>query len=80
MIQHIFNNFYYRLIIAFVVCLMIAFVDKFELFHRKWVTAVLFVIIVMMWSSNLNNDYGLLLLIIALFILSYNMSVLRGGD
>lgn len=76
MIDHIFSSFYYRLIIAFALCLMITFVDKFDLFHTKFITFLLFILILLILYSNMKEDYGLLLLVIALFVLSFNMSFL----
>jgi hypothetical protein len=76
MIDFVFNSFYFRLLIAAVISLMIVFVDKFEFLHYKIVTLLLFVMISLMIVSNMLQDYGLLLLMVALFILSYNMSVI----
>lgn len=79
MIQHIFTNFYYRLFIAFLICLMITFIDKFEMFHQKAVTVFLFALVVLILLSNMREDYGLLLLLIALFVLSFNISVFKNS-
>uniref|UniRef100_A0A6C0BGS3 Uncharacterized protein n=1 Tax=viral metagenome TaxID=1070528 RepID=A0A6C0BGS3_9ZZZZ len=76
MIDFVFNSFYSRLLIAAVISLMIVFVDKFEFLHNKIVTLLLFIMISLMIVSNMFQDYGLLLLIVALFILSYNMSII----
>lgn len=77
MINFVFDNFYYRLIIASILCLMIAFVDSYHLFHSRAVNAVLLIVlVVMLMSSQMEEDYGLVLLIVALFILSYNATYL----
>lgn len=77
MINHIFSSFYYRLIIALALCLMITFVDRFDLFHMQIITLLIFSLLILMLYTNMERDYGLLLLVIALFVLSYNMSVQR---
>ena len=59
---------------ALMLCLMIAFIDSFELFHSKTATVSLFVILCLMVVSSFASDYGLVLLVLVLFILSYNIS------
>lgn len=58
---------------------MITFVDKFELFHKKVVTVFIFIIVLLMIYTFSHEDYGLLLLLVALFVLSFNMSYLKGS-
>lgn len=75
MIEIIFNSFYYRFIIAMIIIFMIVFIHNFHFFHNIIVTYIILLIVTIMILFNLNKDYGLLLLLIALFCLSYNESV-----
>lgn len=76
-INSVFDNFYYRLIIACALSLLITFVDDFDVFHKKTMTILLLILVIMMALTTLAEDYGLFLLIVALFFLSYNMSYIK---
>ena len=72
-----YPSFFYRLILAMIIIYMIIFIHEFTFFHDIIVTFVLFMVLMTMILFNFSIDYGLILLLVVLFILSYNESVLK---
>ena len=77
MIEIIFNNFYCRLILAFVIIYMITFVHLYDILHNKFITYILLLLVCIMVLFNIIEDYGLILLLIVLFIFSYYESLMK---
>lgn len=80
MIEHIFDNFYYKLIVVIFLCFIITFVSNFDVLHSYVALFVMFVIITMMVYSNNPGDYNMILLLVALAILTFNMVLLKKKD
>ena len=74
MIDSLFNNFRFRLAIAFILCVVLAFASRFDVLSQRTMTVAIFLMLVLMVMSNVDHDYGLVLLVLALFVLSYNMA------
>ena len=77
MIEAIFKSFSYRLILAMIIIYMITFVHEFTFFHDVVVTFVVLLVLIIMIMFTFSSDYGLILLLLVLFILSYNESILK---
>jgi hypothetical protein len=70
MINIFFDNFYYKLCFAIILCLLIAFADRIDVLKNGGIVLIiLFLIILMM---NAQEDYGIVILLVALFVLGYN--------
>lgn len=70
--HYFFENMYSRTFLAFLLCVILTFVHEIEFMKQEWMVAALFVVSILMILSNVYNDYGLVLLTLALFILAYN--------
>lgn len=68
-----FEHPYMRMLIAFIISVVLAFIDKIPRMHRKDVYYALCAIIALMLVSNTYNDYGMLLLVIALLVMTYGL-------
>lgn len=73
MILHdLIGHVYTRFILALILCIIIAFVDKLPLFHETYMFYIILGITCMMLYTNLYDDYGFIILLIALLTLTYN--------
>ncbi len=70
--HYFFENMYTRTFLAFLLCVILTFVHEIEALKQTWLVVCLFIVTMLMVLSNLYNDYGLVLLTLALFILAYN--------
>jgi hypothetical protein len=61
------------MLIAFTISVILAFIDKIPRLHRKEVYYVLCVIVGAILLSNTYNDYGMMLLIIALLVMVHGL-------
>lgn len=71
LVHYLFEHPYTRALIVFVLCLLLAFIDRIEAFKKKqifYLTCAVFAFVV--WS-NVYNDYGMLLLLIAVIVMTY---------
>ena len=75
MFDAIFQNFYYKLIIASILCLLIAFSKDISLLKNKYVVAGIFTLMVLLVFTDIIEEFGLVLLVAALFALAYNNSM-----
>ena len=72
-VHDLFDNIYYRVIFAFILCIILTFVHDMKAFHNRRVLYItIFMTIMLVWG-NLYNDYGLVLLMIALTLLLFNI-------
>jgi MFS-type transporter involved in bile tolerance (Atg22 family) len=73
MIEHIvFDNLYYRALLAFLLCVILAFSQDIRGLRKSWFIATLFILAIIMIFTNMYNDYGFMVLVIILLILSMN--------
>lgn len=70
--HYFFENVYSRTFLAFVLCIVIAFAAEIDALHEKWMVIAIFAVTMLLILVNVYNDYGLVLLMITLFILTYN--------
>ena len=70
----IFNNFYFKLIIAMIMCLILSFSHEIDVLKNKLLTWCIFVIVCLMICFNLQEDAGVIFLLVAIFILSLAQS------
>lgn len=79
MINFIFNNFYYKLSFALILCLLLAFANTIDVLKKGGITIIILMLIILILLSG-NEDYNILLLLVGLFILSYNNVTFRQND
>ena len=70
----IFNNIYFKLVIAMIMCLVLAFSHEIDVLKQKILTWCIFMIVCLMLCFNLNEDQGVIFLLVALFIISLGLS------
>lgn len=70
-VHNIFDNRYTSFVIAVILCLLIVFIEEIDIFKNVISFYIVLFIIFLMVSSNIYDDYGFLLLLIALLILIY---------
>ncbi len=75
MIDIIFDNIYFKLIIAIVLALFIAFSNEIELFYRPIVLVLIGVLTIILFVMESNIDMGILYLMVALFVVVYNQQL-----
>lgn len=71
-IDYIFNNNFYRLCIAFIITLMITFSHELIILKEYWVLISISIVTFLLVSTNIKEDLGIILLMVALLVLSYN--------
>lgn len=77
-IHLLFENIYTKFLIAFIMSVILTFVDRINVLKMKYMFYCLLIIIICIILSNVYNDYGLLLLLIALLVMCYvNISYKR---
>jgi hypothetical protein len=79
MINLLFDNFYYKLAFALILCLLLAFANSIDVLKKVGMSIIILIIIILILLSG-NKDYNILLLLIGLFILSYNNVMFRQND
>lgn len=72
LVHYFFENFYYRLFLAFLLCLLITFSHEVEALQQTWILGCLLALTLLMVFGDMYNDYGIVLLVMTLCILSYN--------
>ena len=70
-VHNIFDNRYTCFVIAVILCLLIVFIEEIDIFKNVLSFYIVLFMIFLMVSSNIYDDYGFLLLLIALLILIY---------
>ena len=75
MIDIIFDNIYFKLIIAIILALFIAFSNEIELFYKPSVLVVIGVLTIILFVMKSNIDMGILYLMVALFVVVYNQQL-----
>lgn len=70
-IHLLFENIYTKFLIAFIMSVILTFVDRIEVLKSIYMFYCLLIIIICIILSNVYNDYGLLLLLIALLVMCY---------
>lgn len=66
-----FEHPYIKVTIAFTICVVLAFVDRIKAFDNIGMYYILCIIIGFILLSNIYNDYGLLLLVICLLVMTH---------
>lgn len=74
-----FNNFYYKLFFAAVLCLVLSFANKIEVLKDGGIAYVILVLFALM-SFTMKDDYGMVVLVGGLFVLTYNNVMFRKND
>lgn len=75
MIDIIFDNIYFKLIIAIVLSLFIAFSNEIQLFYKPSILLLIGVITIILFVMESNIDMGILYLMVALFVIVYNQQI-----
>lgn len=77
MIHIIFDNFYFKLGIAVIMSLLLTFSSDIKILYSKIILIIILLILVLMIIYNLNEDMGIIILLIALFLLAYNNIIME---
>lgn len=75
MIDDIFNNQFYKLCIGFILSLVLAFSHEIQVLKEYWILLIVISITLLLINDNLSNDFGIILLLSALLIITYNQNV-----
>jgi hypothetical protein len=74
MIDVIFNNNFYKLCIGFILSLVLTFSHELHILKEYWILILITILTIILLSKELSNDLGIILLMIALLILTYNQN------
>lgn len=75
MINIIFDNIYFKLIIAIILALFIAFSNEIDLFYKPLVLVLIGALTIILFVMESNIDMGILYLMVALFVIVYNQQL-----
>ena len=76
MINIFFDNFYYKLCFAIILCMIAAFASQIDLLKHGAVAIILLILLLLMMV----DDYSIAILLIALFVLTYNNVMFRHNN
>ena len=71
LVHFIFENSYTRILIACILSIILAFIDRIEVFQKPEMFYFLSIFVSFIIFTNTYNDYGLLLLLIAILSLTH---------
>lgn len=71
-IDTLLNNQFVRISIASIIIIIIIFSSEISLFKDRYMVMIIFIVFALMLFTNIQRDYGLILLLAALFIIVYN--------
>lgn len=69
-LHELFNNIYWKLLMVTILALLATFAHDIDLFKDGVITYVILGMLILLLISN--EDYGLVILLCAIFVLSYN--------
>jgi membrane-bound ClpP family serine protease len=75
MIDDIFNNQFYKLCIGFILALVLTFSHEIQVIKEYWILLIVISITLLLINDSLSNDFGIILLLSALLIITYNQNV-----
>ena len=68
------NNLYFKVFFVIVFGLVLTFVHEIDFLHNKIALAVILFVMLMMLFTHA-DEFGVILFLIALFVLTYNISI-----
>lgn len=71
-INNMFDSIYFKIVIASLLSIMLAFSSDIKLLDSSFMLIVIFIVLMLMILTNFHRDYGLIILLSALFVISYN--------
>lgn len=71
LVHFIFENPYTRILIACILSIILGFIDNIDAFKKPEMFYFLCLFVSFIIFTNTYNDYGLLLLLIALFVMTH---------
>lgn len=74
MIHTLLSDAYVKHLLALIICVVIAFIDKMDAFKHRWMFYVILGVIGIMLLTNRYDDYGFILLFIAMLTLTYTVN------
>lgn len=69
-LHELFNNIYWKLLMVTILALLITFAHEIDLFKDGVITYIILAMVILLLFSK--EDYGLVILLCAIFVLSYN--------
>lgn len=71
-VHYFFEHPHFRLLLAMILSLLIVFVDKIDILKKKEMYIIMIILFIIILYGSLYNDYGIVLLLIGLIVLTYN--------
>jgi uncharacterized membrane protein YhaH (DUF805 family) len=75
--NEVFNNPFYKLCIGIIIALVLTFAHDIHILKEWWVLFLVAFITLLLLSLNILDDLGIILLMIALLIITYNQNINR---
>jgi hypothetical protein len=73
----LFQNFYFKFAIAAVMALLITFANDIKVLRDRFILIMIFIALMLMTVFSLKQDVGIVLLLIALYVLCYNLVIIH---
>ncbi len=75
MLDIIFDNIYFKLIIAIILALFISFSNEVEIFYKPYILFIIGIVTIFLFVIDSKIDMGILYLMVALFVVVYNQQI-----
>lgn len=72
LVNQLFDSMYFRIAIASLLSILLAFSSDVKMLDSSMVLIILLIVLILMILTNFHRDYGLIILLSALFVISYN--------
>jgi hypothetical protein len=73
----LFQNFYFKFAIAAVMALLITFANDIKVLRDRFILIMIFIALMLMTFFSLKQDVGIVLLLVALYVLCYNLVIIH---
>lgn len=71
-VNQLFDSMHFKVAIASLLSILLAFSSDVKMLDSSFVLIIILIVLILMILSNFHRDYGLIILLSALFIISYN--------
>ncbi len=71
-VHYFFEHPHFRLLLAMILSLLIVFVDKIDILKKREIYITMIILFIIILYGSLYNDYGIVLLLIGLIVLTFN--------
>jgi C4-dicarboxylate transporter len=77
MLDVLFDNVYYRFLIAAVLALVLTFSDELDVLRKPWMLVAIGSVTLLMIMFDVTSDLGITMLMVSLFIVVYNLQTMK---